>query len=210
MANPLSRDARGYESQFATNHLGHFQLTVRLWPALLRAKGARVVSLSSRAHWYSAVDFDDPNYERRAYDKWLAYGQSKTANALFTVGLDARGKAHGVSAFSVHPGAIFTDLVKYLSHEEIAAFDVYDGNGRIRIDPDRDLKTIAQGAATTAWCATSPQLKDRGGLFCENCYVAIALGAEEQNPVGVRPWATDQDAANRLWRLSEQLTGARL
>jgi NAD(P)-dependent dehydrogenase (short-subunit alcohol dehydrogenase family) len=210
MANPLSRDARGYESQFATNHLGHFHLAVRLWPALLRAEGARVVSLSSRGHWYSAVDFDDPNYDQRTYDKWLAYAQSKTANALFTVGLDARGEAHGVRAFSVHPGTIFTDLAKYLSDEEIAAFDVYDENGHVRIDPDRDLKTIAQGAATTVWCATSPQLKDRGGLYCENCDVAIALDAKEEKPVGVRPWATDQDAAERLWHLSERLTGVRL
>ncbi len=104
MATPLAQDARGFESQLATNHLGHFQLTARLWPALRKANGARVVSLSSRGHARSAVDFDDPNFERRPYDKMIAYGQSKTANVLFAVALDARGEAHGVRAFSVHPG----------------------------------------------------------------------------------------------------------
>ncbi len=109
MATPLSRNARGVESQLATNHLGHFQLTARLWPALRGANGARVVSLSSRGHLRAAVDFDDPHFERRAYDKWVAYGQSKTANALFALALDARGEAHRVRAFSVHPGAVITD-----------------------------------------------------------------------------------------------------
>ncbi len=102
MAPPLVRDSRGYESQFATNHLGHFQLTARLWPALRQAKGARVVALSSRGHKRSPVDFGDWNFERRAYDPWVAYGQSKSANALFAVALDAIGVPHGVRAFSVH------------------------------------------------------------------------------------------------------------
>src|ERR1019366_4719316 len=110
MATPLVRDARGFESQFATNHLGHFQLTARLWPALRRAHGARVIALSSRGHVRGAVDFDDPNFERKPYDKWIAYGQSKTANALFAIALDARGEAHRVRAFSVHPGAVMTEL----------------------------------------------------------------------------------------------------
>lgn len=106
MANPLKRDARGYESQFATNHLGHFQLTARLWPALVQAKGARVVSVSSRGHRICGVDFNDPNFKNRYYDKWQAYGQSKTANALFAVELDKRGKKINVRAFSAHPGTI--------------------------------------------------------------------------------------------------------
>lgn len=104
MATPLQRDTRGFEAQFATNHLGHFQLTARLWPALREANGARVVSVSSLGHRLSPVHFDDPQFEHRPYDKWLAYGQSKTANALFAVALDRRGKAEGVRAFSVHPG----------------------------------------------------------------------------------------------------------
>src|SRR4051812_20846272 len=115
MATPLVRDARGFESQLATNHIGHFQLTARLWPALRQASGARVVSLSSRGHMRAAIDFEDPHFERRTYDKWKAYGQSKTANALFAVALDARGEAHRVRAFAVHPGAVMTDLVRSLT-----------------------------------------------------------------------------------------------
>jgi NAD(P)-dependent dehydrogenase (short-subunit alcohol dehydrogenase family) len=110
--------ARGLESQLATNHCGHFQLTARLWPALRRADGARVVSLSSRGHRRSGVDFDDPNFERRPYDKWVAYGQSKTANALFAIALDARGEADRIRAFSVHPGAIVTDLMRFMPEED--------------------------------------------------------------------------------------------
>jgi NAD(P)-dependent dehydrogenase (short-subunit alcohol dehydrogenase family) len=119
MAPPLVRDSRGFESQLAVNHIGHFQLTLRLWPALRKANGARVVSLSSRGHAIAAVDFDDPHFVRRPYDKWIAYGQSKTATALFAVALDARGGGHRVRAFSVHPGAVDgTDLMRSMSEEE--------------------------------------------------------------------------------------------
>jgi len=135
MAPPLQRDARGYESQFATNHLGHFQLTARLWPALQQAGKARVVSVSSSGISFGGVDFDDPHFARRAYDKWQAYGQSKTANALFAVALDKRGQAHGIRAFAVHPGGIATDLVRYVADEALA----FDG----------ELKTPAQGAAAS-------------------------------------------------------------
>ena len=121
MANPLTRDARGYESQFATNHLGHFQLTVRLWPALQRAKGARVVSLSSVGHRRAKVNFEDPNFEHHKYDRWAAYGQSKTANALFAVALDAMGERDEIRAFSVHPGGVITGLIRYMSTEEVRA-----------------------------------------------------------------------------------------
>ena len=120
MAPPLKRDARGYESQFATNHLGHFQLTARLWPALIRAGKARVISVSSTGISFGGVDFDDPNFERRMYDKWKAYGQAKTANALFSVALDKRGQAHSIRAFSVHPGGIYTGLARHLPLEELA------------------------------------------------------------------------------------------
>lgn len=109
MASPLMRDARGYEAQFATNHLGHFQLTARLWPALKAANGARVVSLSSIGHRISPPDLEDPNFERTEYNKWLSYGRAKSANALFSVGLDTRGAKHNVRAFAVHPGGIMTD-----------------------------------------------------------------------------------------------------
>src|SRR5215467_14282080 len=126
MAPPLARDVRGYESQFSTNHLGHFQLTCRLWPALRRARGARVIALSSYGHRRAGMDFDDPNFERRAYERWIAYGQSKTANALFAVALDPIGEPFGIRAFSVHPGGIVTDLMRNLSAEEIASYEVID------------------------------------------------------------------------------------
>jgi len=126
MAPPLSRDARGYESQFSANHLGHFQLTCRLWPALVAAEGSRVIALSSFAHRRTGVNFHDPNFENRPYDRWEAYGQSKTANALFAVALDSIGQTHGVRAFSVHPGGIITNLVRYMSQEELAAHNVID------------------------------------------------------------------------------------
>ncbi|WP_243042755.1 oxidoreductase [Dyella sedimenti] len=214
MACPLARDARGYEMQFATNHLGHFQLAARLWPALRRAGGARVVALSSLGHRYAPVDFDDPNFERRDYDRWIAYGQSKTANALFAVDLDARGKAHGVRAFSVHPGRIATDLARHMSTEELQKIGALDEQGRPIADLARGMKNPEQGAATSVWAATSPQLDGFGGVYCEDCDIAVlAEDAEQTAPgsaslsAGVRPWAVDPAAAERLWTLSEQLTG---
>jgi NAD(P)-dependent dehydrogenase (short-subunit alcohol dehydrogenase family) len=206
MANPLTRDARGYESQFSTNHLGHFQLTARLWPALRRAKGARVVSVSSRGHRRAGVDFDDPNFERREYDRWVAYGQSKTANALFAVALDAMAQRQGVRAFSVHPGGVVTDLSRYMSAEDLRAYGAVDEQGRPLIDPARNLKTPEQGAATSVWCSTSPQLEGLGGVYCENCDIAVAVPADSTEDLGVRPWAVDPELADRLWRLSERLT----
>jgi NAD(P)-dependent dehydrogenase (short-subunit alcohol dehydrogenase family) len=199
MAPPLVRDARGFESQLATNHLGHFQLTARLWPALRAAQGARVVSLSSRGHSRAGIDFDDPQFERRPYDKWIAYGQSKTANALFALALDARGEAHRVRAFAVHPGAVMTDLVRSLPAEELQAL-------RARLIGST-YKTTEQGAATSVWCATSPQLDGMGGVYCEDADIALPVAADATQLGGVRPWATDPDAAERLWGLSEEWTG---
>lgn len=209
MANPLKRDARGYESQFSTNHLGHFQLTARLWPALRQAKGARVVSLSSVGHRRAAVDFEDPNFDRRQYDRWVAYGQSKTANALFAVGLDVKGEPDGVRAFSVHPGGVITDLIRYMSQEEVRAYGVMDEKGRPIIDPARNMKTPEQGAATSVWCATSRQLKGLGGVYCENCDIAVPVPGESTELRGVRPWAMDRKFAGQLWNVSEELTGIR-
>jgi len=207
MTPPLMRDARGYESQFSTNHLGHFQLTGRLWPALKAAHGARVVALSSRGHQFAAVDFDDWNFERHPYDPRRAYGQSKTANALFAVALDARGQRDGVRAFSVHPGGVITDLTKYMSKEALAKSGHLDAEGRPIIDPERNMKSPEQGAATAVWCAVSAELDGMGGVYCENCDIAPALAADSPELLGVRPWATDPAAADRLWTLSEQLTG---
>lgn len=208
MAPPLTRDARGYESQFSANHLGHFQLTCRLWPALVAAGGARVVALSSYGHRRAGIDFRDPNFERRAYDPWEAYGQSKTANALFAVALDSIGRRQGVRAFSVHPGGIVTDLIRHMPKAQIDAYEIIDKDGRPIIDPENNKKSVQQGAATSIWCATSPQLDGMGGVYCADGDIARALPGDDSTELhGVRPRATDPVAAGRLWRLSEELTG---
>ncbi len=206
MATPEMRDAQGHEAQFATNHLGHFRLTLGLWPALVAAGGARVVSVSSRGHQIAGVDFEDIDFRVRSYDKWVAYGQSKTANALFAMALDRRGLSHGIRAFSLHPGQILTDLARHLSAEEIASFDALDEAGRPIIDPGRGMKTVEQGAATSVWCATSPQLDGLGGVYCEDCDIAIVNGGSVGRK-GVKSWACDPDSAERLWRLSAAWTG---
>jgi NAD(P)-dependent dehydrogenase (short-subunit alcohol dehydrogenase family) len=196
MAVPLSRDARGLEAQLAVNHVGHFQLFTRLLPALERAGGARVVALSSRGHVRSAFDFDDPGFERRPYDKMIAYGQSKTANILFAVEADRRYHARGIRAFAVHPGAILeTGLARHYDAEEMEA--VVERARRIG-----SFKTVEQGAATTIFCATSPLLDGIGGVYCENCDVA-QVKAEGDD--GVRPYAIDPEIAQRLWAWTERI-----
>jgi NAD(P)-dependent dehydrogenase (short-subunit alcohol dehydrogenase family) len=213
MAMPLTRDPRGYEMQFATNHLGHFQLTARLWPALKRAAGARVVSVSSRGHRFAGVDFDDPNFERRDYDPWVAYGQSKTANVLFALGVDKRGEADGIRAFALHPGAIITDLIRHMSQDDLRARGAIEEDGRPVVDLARGFKSVPQGAATSVWCATSPQLDGMGGVYCEDVEVSPILVDADNSPgrvssdVGVRPWAIDPESVERLWTLSQELTG---
>ncbi|WP_337102579.1 SDR family NAD(P)-dependent oxidoreductase [Paenibacillus sp. YIM B09110] len=197
MTPPLTRDARGYESQFATNHLGHFQLTARLWPALNKAGSARVVSLSSAGHMYGGVDFDDPNFERREYNKGLAYAQSKSANALFAVALDKLGYDYNIRAFSVHPGAIKTDLLRYVSEEEISGSVI------------TEFKTEEQGAATSVWCATSPLLEGKGGVYCLDADIAKAASSMDEMPDAVFHHAIDPSLAERLWLLSEDLIGVR-
>lgn len=209
MASPLARDSDGHESQFATNHLGHYRLVCGLWPALLAAGSARVIAVSSRGHQIAGVDFDDVDFARRPYDKWVAYGQSKTANALFAMALDSRGREQGVRAFSLHPGQILTDLGRHLSSAEIAAFDVFDENGQQKVAPEMGLKTLEQGAATGLWCATSPALNGSGGVYCEDCNIAVFNDAESGRK-GVARWAADPEYAERLWRLSEQWTGMTL
>lgn len=217
MAAPLERDARGYESQFATNHLGHFQLAAQLYPALVKAKGARVVSVSSWGHHYSPVVFEDPNFLHREYDPWKAYGQSKTANILFAVALDERGQGDGIRAFSLHPGSIVgTGLEKHVPRDALIKAGVIDEAGRPILDPALNLKTVPQGAATSVWCATSPQLSGLGGVYCENCDIALLGGTQDDDSwkmgdslrhTGVMPYAVDPQAADRLWTLSGQLLG---
>jgi len=202
MASPLQRDARGYEGQFATNHLGHFQLTARLWPLLKAAGKARVVVLSSIGHRLNGLDLDDPHFERRNYDKWLAYGQAKSANALFALQLDKLGAPHGVRAFAVHPGGIATPLQRHLTREEQVAMGWYDADGNL----NERFKSEEQGASTTVWAATSPLLEGAGGVYCENCDVAAP--ASPDNPMGgVHPHIRDEMLAARLWSESERMTG---
>jgi NAD(P)-dependent dehydrogenase (short-subunit alcohol dehydrogenase family) len=209
MAPPLTRDARGYESQFSTNHLGHFQLTARLWPALQKAGGARVVQVSSRGHARGGVTLDDVNYERREYVPWEGYAQSKSANILFAVELDERGQGDGVRAFSLHPGGIMTNLGRFTPAEHLRAFDIIDAEGKPVVDPSRDRKSPEQGAATIVWCAVSPQLDGEGGVYCEDCDIAQAVPDDGVMGAGVRPWAIDKVIAGKLWALSETLTGVK-
>jgi NAD(P)-dependent dehydrogenase (short-subunit alcohol dehydrogenase family) len=198
MAVPFARNQHGFELQLATNHLGHFRLTARLWPALVKARGARLIALSSWGHAMSSVDLDDPNCERRPYDKWKAYGQSKSANALFALALDARGEEHGVRAFSVHPGSVTTELARSVPEEELRA---------LRAIHPRYRKTPAEGAATSVWCATSSAVDGMGGVYCEDVDIGEPVPADSSESWGVRPWIMDRDLADRLWTKSEEWTG---
>ncbi|MFB8354099.1 SDR family NAD(P)-dependent oxidoreductase [Streptomyces niveus] len=201
MACPETRVGPGWEAQFATNHIGHYALVNRLWPAIERG-GARVVSVSSAGHRNSPVRWDDVQFER-GYDKWQAYGQAKTANVLFAVRLDALGKDAGVRAFSLHPGGILTPLQRHLPKEEMVAFGWIDEEGN---PLNRSFKTPEQGAATQVWAATSPRLAGAGGVYCEDC--DIAEPADEADFTGgVRAYAKDPEQAARLWALSAELTG---
>lgn len=205
MANPLTRDARGYESQFATNHLGHFQLTARLWPLLAKSGHARVVSVSSIGHRICPPDLADPNFEHREYNKWASYGQAKSANALFALHLDKLGAPLGVRAFSVHPGGIATPLQRHLTREEQIAMGWVDEHGTI----NERFKSTEEGAATSVWCAVSPLLEGEGGVYCEDCNIAVSVPADSPDYSGARPHIQDAALAEALWARSEELTGVR-
>ncbi|MEU8825150.1 SDR family NAD(P)-dependent oxidoreductase [Streptomyces sp. NPDC048636] len=202
MACPETRVGPGWEAQFATNHLGHFALVNRLWPAI-EPGGARVVSVSSTGHHTSPIRWDDVHW-RHGYDKWEAYGQAKTANALFAVELDRLGKDRGVRAFSLHPGGILTPLQRHLPKQEMVERGWIDEDGT-PLNPE-GFKTPQQGAATQVWAATSPQLNGMGGVYLENCDIAEPAPADGAR-VGVKEWATDPEQATRLWALSAELTG---
>lgn len=202
MAAPFSTVGPGWESQFGINHLGHFALVNRLWPAIARGRG-RVVALSSTGHRRGGIRWDDVDFHE-GYDKWRAYGQAKSANALFAVQLDALAKASGVRAFAVHPGGILTPLQRHLEQQEMVDMGWIDAEGNVLAQ----FKTPEQGAATQMWAATSPLLDDLGGLYCEDCDVADAVPADTTTvSSGVRPWAIDPDEAARLWALSAERTG---
>lgn len=216
MGGDLVRDARGYEAQFATNHLGHFQLTNGLLPALRAAGGARVVEVSSYGHHLSDIRWDDPHFTAE-YDGMTAYGQSKTANVLFAVELDRRWADDGIRGYSLHPGGIVTtNLGPSFTLDDWRAMGLVDDNDQPIIDPDQDMKTPQQGAATQVFAATSPLLADIGGVYLANSDVAplepdavpitIDMGAGPlRTTPGVTGYAVDPESAERLWELSEKL-----
>ena len=213
-------DSHGNELQFATNHLGHFYLTGKLLPALIQAEHSRVVTVSSRGHRISDVFMDDVNFQSTPYDPWLAYGQSKTANALFAYELNKRGAQFGIQSFSVHPGAIYdTNLMQFMPSESLRERGVLNAQGKAILDPAQDRKSIEQGAATQVWCATSPLLNPHGGEYCEDCDISSLLPDDETTPFlrnpkamrqqGVKSFAVDPMRAEQLWHLSQTLTGLR-
>lgn len=206
MATPFGRTADGFEMQFGTNHLGHFAFINRIAPVI--KDGGRVVVLSSAAHRFSDVDLDDPNFERTDYDAWIAYGRSKTANALFAVELDRRWKGRGVRAASVHPGGAETGLKRSVSQEDMDAL-VARINAVAKAEtgaPAFKLKTIPQAAATSVWAAVVADGESIGGRYCEDCSVApLAHGDGVRK--GVREYAIDAETAKALWIKSEELVG---
>ena len=204
MACPERRVGPGWESQLATNHLGHMVLTQALLPTLLAAGSPRVVCLSSMAHHISDIRWDDLHFQQDAYEKWRAYGQSKTANALFAVGLQQRYGSEGLRAFSVHPGAILTPLQRHLETAEMVRFGWVDEQRNLSEKGKAMFKSVEAGAATSVWAATSAQLQDHGGAYCEDVDIA-AVATPDQRMSGVKPYAIDPAAAERLWDLSDTL-----
>jgi NAD(P)-dependent dehydrogenase (short-subunit alcohol dehydrogenase family) len=197
MFTPLGRTTEGFELQLGTNHLGPFLLTALLAPALRAAAPSRVVNLSSVAHEFSDIDWEDPNYLSRPYDKFEAYGQSKTASILFTRELDRRLGPEGVHSNAVHPGAIPTELLRYMGPDDFIA--IRKRTGATGPPPPGSLKTVETGAATTVWAAVAPDFADRGGMYLSDCEISD----------GDAPYTRDEAAAARLWSLSEELVGTR-
>ncbi|MCK2239489.1 MULTISPECIES: oxidoreductase [unclassified Crossiella] len=196
MACPETRVGPGWEAHFAVNHLGHFALVNQLRPAL--SGTARVVSVSSSGHFLADIRWADPHWTT-GYDRWLAYAQSKTANALFALHLDTLG----VRAFAVHPGSILTPLQRHIPRAEQLALGWFAADGT----PAPGFKTPAQGAATAVWAATAPELDGHGGAYCQDNALARPADTEDMLIGGVKPWARDPAAAARLWDLSAELTG---
>ena len=202
MACPFGKTADGFEMQFGTNHLGHFLLTNLLLPLVEKGESPRIVNLSSRGHHFDTVHFDDPNFEHRDYDKWRSYGQSKTANIMFAVGLEQRLSGRGIHAYAVHPGGIMTNLGRHLTEDDFAML-------RKRMEDNAGgrnaFKNIPAGAATTCYAATAPELEGKGGIYLEDCHVAQT---DDESPVdGVRSYAVEPGNADKLWALSEEMVG---
>ncbi|OMC42463.1 SDR family NAD(P)-dependent oxidoreductase [Mycobacterium sp. IS-1264] len=192
MFTPFERTRDGFEMQIGTNHFGHFELTQLLVPRLAAAGKARIVILSSRGHLLGDVDLNDPNWEGRDYDKFAAYGASKTANILHAVEADRRLREMGIRAYAVHPGTVATSLARHMSRLDFSQLREH-ASGRL------EVITPEHGAATQVWAAVSPELADRGGSYLEDCGVSDA----------VAPYARDTQRAAQLWMLSEKLCAAR-
>ncbi len=210
MACPFGRTVDGFETQFGTNHLGHFLLTALLAPAIVHSRSPRVVTLSSAGHSRSDVDLTDPNFETTEYSPWIAYGRSKTANALFARELARRGGSRGLLSYSVHPGGIITDLGRHLTDElitEMATFAEERSAAAGGESPGIVWKSVEAGAATQVWAATAPELAGHNGAYLADCGVGV-LGADP-GANGFRPYLLDDDHAAELWRLSEALVGQR-
>jgi NAD(P)-dependent dehydrogenase (short-subunit alcohol dehydrogenase family) len=210
MATPKGQTADGFETQFGTNHLGHFVFVNRI--ASLLKPGARLVNLSSAGHRYADVDLDDPNFERTPYAEFVAYGRSKTANILFAVEFDRRHKANGVRATAVHPGVIHTELARHMSAEALQGLiDQINAANAASGQPPLTVKSIPQGAATSVWAGVVAPADAVGGLYCEDCHVAetVDAGGDAGIRGGVRAYALDPDRAKALWAKSEEMVGER-
>jgi NAD(P)-dependent dehydrogenase (short-subunit alcohol dehydrogenase family) len=207
MATPSGRTVDGFETQFGTNHLGHFALINRIAPLL--ADNGRLVVLSSQAHRAAEVDLDDPNFEQQAYDPFVAYGRSKTANVLFAVEFDRRHRDRGIRAASVMPGNSLTDLPRHFSQAELQGLLETVGKARAEAGlPPAELKEISQAAATSVWAAVVADKDEIGGKYLEDCAVAPVDDVPNPFADGVRSYALNADRAKQLWVKSEQLVGA--
>lgn len=205
MACPESKTSNGWDLQFAVNHIGHFVLTHELIDSMDQSSGARIINLSSTAHKFSGICWDDIHF-LNSYDKWVSYGQSKTATSLFSIELDRRFKDKNIRSFAVHPGGIFTPLQRHLQQEEMVAMGWLNEDGSLSELAKAGFKSSTQGASTSLWAATSSQLDNKGGLYCENCDVAnLAGGSPEERYFGVRDWAVDSDEAKKLWHSTEKM-----
>ena len=205
MACPESKTSNGWDLQFAVNHIGHFVLTHELIDSMDQSSGARIINLSSTAHKFSGICWDDIHFSN-SYDKWVSYGQSKTATSLFSIELDRRFKDKNIRSFAVHPGGIFTPLQRHLQQEEMVAMGWLNADGSLSDLAKAGFKSSTQGASTSLWAATSSQLDNKGGLYCENCDVAnLAGGSPEERYFGVRDWAVDSDEAKKLWHSTEKM-----
>jgi len=207
MACPETRVGSNWESQFGVNHIGHFALTKALMPLIEKTPNARVICLSSTAHKLTDILWDDINFESNPYHKWNAYGQSKTANALFANALSRRLQKSGGLAFSAHPGGIFTPLQRHLPQEEQIALGWLDKDGGPSELAKQGFKTPEQGCSTTLWAATSPLLESKPGVYCEDCNIAAPTNTESPMAryMGVNAHSCDDESAERLWTITEGL-----